>query len=52
MARSKLYLFVEKYRPKVLSECVLPKRLMNIFQAQLDEGQLQNALYVGSAGTR
>lgn len=44
-------LFVEKYRPQVIDDCVLPKRLSSIFQAQVDKGDLQNALYVGPAGT-
>ena len=44
-------LWNEKYRPRALSECVLPDRLVSIFQSQLDKGELQNALYVGPAGT-
>lgn len=50
MGNIKNALWVEKYRPSLLSECVLPKRLVSIFQSQIDKGELQNALYVGSAG--
>tara|TARA_A100001037_G_scaffold172411_2_gene154854 strand:+ start:1482 stop:2441 length:960 start_codon:yes stop_codon:yes gene_type:complete len=40
-------LFTEKYRPKNLSELILPERVMNKFK----EGLVQNMLFAGSPGT-
>lgn len=44
-------LFVEKYRPKTIEECILPSRLKDFFQAQIDKGEIQNMLLIGGAGT-
>lgn len=44
-------LFVEKYRPKTIDECILPPRLKDFFQAQVDKGEIQNMLLIGGAGT-
>lgn len=44
-------LFVERYRPKTISDCILPDRLKSFFQAQIDQGNIQNMLLVGGAGT-
>lgn len=40
-------LFTEKYRPKNLSDLILPDRVMNKFK----DGLTQNMLFAGSAGT-
>ena len=40
-------LFTEKYRPKDLSELILPDRVMNKFK----DGLVQNMLFAGSPGT-
>jgi DNA polymerase III delta prime subunit len=44
-------LWVEKYRPQTIDECILPPRLKDFFQAQVDKGELQNMLLIGGAGT-
>ena len=44
------FLFVEKYRPKTIEECVLPKSLKNTFQRIVDTGELPNMMFTGSAG--
>jgi DNA polymerase III delta prime subunit len=44
-------LFVEKYRPQSIDECILPPRLKDFFQAQVDKGEIQNMLLIGGAGT-
>lgn len=44
-------LFVEKYRPQTINDCILPPRLKDFFQAQIDKGELQNMLLIGGAGT-
>ena len=46
----KEFLFVEKYRPRTISECVLPKSLKNTFQSIIDKGELPNMMFTGSAG--
>ena len=40
-------LFTEKYRPKNLSELILPDRVMSKFK----DGLVQNMLFAGSPGT-
>jgi len=40
-------LFTEKYRPKDLSQLILPDRVMNKFK----DGLVQNMLFAGSPGT-
>jgi DNA polymerase III delta prime subunit len=44
------FLWVEKYRPKVISETVLPPRLKDTFQKMVDTGELPNMLFTGTAG--
>jgi replication factor C small subunit len=43
-------LWVETYRPHSVSECILPKRLKDHFQALVDKKTLENMTLVGSAG--
>ena len=47
---SKDFLWVEKYRPKQISDCILPDELKNTFQEFVDNGELPNLLLCGSAG--
>ena len=47
----KEYLWVEKYRPQKIADCILPPRLKEYFQAQTEGGELQNMLLVGGPGT-
>tara|TARA_X000001388_G_scaffold24304_1_gene16818 strand:+ start:23386 stop:24315 length:930 start_codon:yes stop_codon:yes gene_type:complete len=44
-------LYVEKYRPKTISDCILPKNLSDTFQEMVKEGTPQNLLLAGAAGT-
>ena len=44
------FLWVEKYRPKTIEECVLPKRMKDTFTSIKETGELQNMLFTGSAG--
>jgi replication factor C small subunit len=45
-----LSLFVEKYRPKTISECVLPEDIKDTFQTIIDSGECPNLLLSGRAG--
>jgi len=47
---SEEYLWVEKYRPKNVAECILPDRIKKVFQSYVDEGSLPNLMLTGSAG--
>lgn len=44
-------LWGEKYRPKVIEDCVLPPRLKDYFAQQVRSGQLHNMLMIGPPGT-
>jgi DNA polymerase III delta prime subunit len=45
------FLWVEKYRPQTISECVLPSRLKDVFQSFVDQKEIPNMLLCGTAGT-
>ena len=44
------YLWVEKYRPKTINDCILPEELKNTFSKIVESGELPNMLFTGSAG--
>ena len=44
-------LWVEKYRPKTLSDCILPIDLAKVFQGMVKEGTVPNMMLYGKAGT-
>jgi DNA polymerase III delta prime subunit len=44
------YLWVEKYRPQTIDDCVLPAELKKTFNEIVRGGQLPNLLLAGSAG--
>ena len=44
------FLWVEKYRPKTVSDTILPKNLNETFQKIVDSGKLRNMLFTGTAG--
>ena len=44
------FLWVEKYRPKTIDECILPTDLKNTFSKIVESGELPNMLFTGSAG--
>ena len=50
MTKVKEYLWVEKYRPKTIDECILPESIKSTFQSMVDSGESQNLLLSGSAG--
>ena len=45
------FLWVEKYRPKQISECILPEDIKTTFQNFLKQGQISHLLLSGTAGT-
>ena len=44
------YLFVEKYRPKTVADCILPDRIKKVFQEYVDLGNIPNLMLTGPAG--
>lgn len=44
------FLWVEKYRPKTIDQCVLPKGLAKTFAEIAASGELPNMMFSGSAG--
>ena len=44
------FLWVEKYRPKTISDCILPIKLKSTFQEMVNSGQCQNLLLSGGPG--
>ena len=47
---SKDFLWVEKYRPKTIQECILPDQLQNTFSKIVANGEIPNMLFTGTAG--
>lgn len=45
------FLFVEKYRPRKISDCILPPRIKKDLQAIVTKGEIPNLLFEGSPGT-
>jgi DNA polymerase III delta prime subunit len=43
-------LWTEKYRPQTIEDCILPKRLKEVFQQYASQKQIPNLLLTGSAG--
>ncbi len=50
MIMSDQFLWVEKYRPKTIEECILPDNTKKTFQNFLDKGEIPNMLLAGPAG--
>ena len=44
------FLWVEKYRPKTIEDCILPKQTKKTFLDFLDKGEVPNLLLAGPAG--
>jgi len=44
------YLWVEKYRPQVIEECILPESMKKTFKEFISSGELPNFLFCGGAG--
>ena len=50
-ANREQFLWVEKYRPRKVSDCILPKNLLNTFQEFVEQDNIPNMLLSGTAGT-
>ena len=48
---SEHFLWVEKYRPRSVDDCVLPEEQKAFFKQALQAGEIQNMLLCGTAGT-
>ena len=44
------YLYVEKYRPHKIEDCILPDRLKSVFQEYVTKGDIPNLMLTGTAG--
>lgn len=44
------FLWVEKYRPKTIADCILPTELEQTFQGIVSGGEMPNMLFTGTAG--
>jgi DNA polymerase III delta prime subunit len=49
-SRDNQFLWVEKYRPQTIDECVLPEALKKTFKEYIDQGELPHFLFAGTAG--
>lgn len=49
-SRDELFLWVEKYRPQTIDECVLPDSLKQTFKDYVGKGRLPTFLLCGTAG--
>ena len=47
---NKDFLWVEKYRPNVIDDCILPQTIKDVFKGFVSQGELPNLLLTGSAG--
>ena len=45
------YLWVEKYRPNKIKDCILTEELKDTFSKFVDQGEIPNLLLTGTAGT-
>lgn len=48
--RDDQFLWVEKYRPQTIDDCVLPDSLKNTFKQYIAQGELPTFLFTGTAG--
>lgn len=48
--RESEFLWVEKYRPRKLEDCILPTDQKKVFQEMLTKGEIMNMLLCGGAG--
>ena len=51
LANREQFLWVEKYRPQKVSDCILPDALKKTFQEFVDRDNIPNMLLSGTAGT-
>ena len=45
-----MFLWVEKYRPTTIEECILPEDTKKVFKGFLEQEEIPNLLLSGSAG--
>ncbi len=45
-SRNEMFLWVEKYRPQKIDECVLPESLKKTFKEYIAQGELPNFLFM------
>jgi DNA polymerase III delta prime subunit len=50
MSNSNEFLWVERYRPRKLDDCILPEGLLKTFKSIVESGEMQNMLLTGTAG--
>ena len=48
--RDDMFLWVEKYRPQKIDDCVLSETMKNTFKEYIAKGELPNFLFCGTAG--
>ena len=48
--REEQFLWVERFRPRKLDDCILPAEQKAVFQEMVSKGEIQNMLLCGSAG--
>ena len=49
-SREEQFLWVEKYRPQKIDDCVLPESLKKTFKEYIAQGELPSFLFTGTAG--
>lgn len=49
-SREEQFLWVEKYRPQKIDDCVLPESLKKTFKEYISQGELPSFLFSGTAG--
>ena len=49
-SRDNMFLWVEKYRPQKIDDCVLPESLKKTFREYIEQGELPTFLFCGTAG--
>lgn len=49
-SRDDQFLWVEKYRPQTIDECILPESMKATFKQYIDQGELPTFLFSGTAG--
>ena len=50
MIDNETFLWVEKYRPKTIEDCILPENIKKTFKDFLEKGEVPNLLLAGPAG--
>jgi DNA polymerase III delta prime subunit len=50
MNKEDTLLWCEKYRPRKISDCILPDTIKNTFQTYVDKDEIPNLILTGSAG--